>query len=369
MEEDDPFGGYDLYYGAELDFGGDLDVEVKEEEQVATEEPKSPPSAIEPNRGEATQTEPCPSLELETDKAKPSQQNDEKWQGVCKEIASCLGLPFAGRETDGTELVEAVNMSVSTNTKLKEEALDQKRLIASLQLQLSGKNLEGIELRRAMHSAWQSSEPAVIQLKQLLLDPAVLKEFQYLRAELEESQRELKKVQQELEAVTFTQDSKAGRMLMAKCRTLQEENEEMGRELSEGRIHHLETQLALAKNFAEEMRRKYLELEEHCCALDEEAEDLQQQLFMLKGLQPPPPSTGGGHSDLRDDGGRGYDRKLRGRSGDRKRPPPPPPPPPDRPPLERGVPPDRGPPPPDRGPPDRPPYPRGSDMYSRRRFK
>lgn len=72
-----------------------------------------------------------------------------------------------------------------------------------------------------MHSAWQSSEPAVIQLKQLLLDPAVLKEFQYLRAELEESQRELKKVQQELEAVTFTQDSKAGRMLMAKCRTLQ----------------------------------------------------------------------------------------------------------------------------------------------------
>ena len=139
----------------------------------------------------------------------------------------------------------------------------------------------------------------------------------------------------------------------------QEENEEMGRELSEGRIHHLETQLALAKNFAEEMRRKYLELEEHCWALDEEAEDLQQQLFVLKGLQPPPPSTGGGHSDLRDDGARGYDRKLRGRSGDRKRPPHPPP---DRPPLERGV-------PPDRGPPDRPPYPRGLDMYSRRQCK
>eukprot|EP00803_Ostreobium_quekettii_P009691 evm.model.scf_1727.4 EVM.evm.TU.scf_1727.4 scf_1727:21339-24332(+) len=299
--------------------------------------------------------------------------------GVCKAIASSLGVSFAGQDSDAKDLIDAVAACVSKNAKFKEELDDQARRIATLQLQLSGTNMEGIELRRALHSAWQSSEPAVIQLKQLLLDPAVLKEFQHLRSEYEKSQAELKKAQQELEAVTFTQDSKAGRMLMAKCKTLQEENEEMGRELSEGRIHHLETQLALAKNFADEMRRKYLELEEHCCALDEEAEDLQQAAFMLKGNPPPPPppaplpASGGGHPDYREGGGRGsYDRKPRGRSRERKRGPPPEgrPPPPERgTPAERGPPVDRPPLLPERGPPERGPYPRGSDMYSRRRFK
>lgn len=34
----------------------------------------------------------------------------------------------------------------------------------------------------------------------------------------------------------FTPHSKNGKMLMAKCRTLQEENEEIGREMSEGKV-------------------------------------------------------------------------------------------------------------------------------------
>ncbi len=59
------------------------------------------------------------------------------------------------------------------------------------------------------------------QVRQLLLDPSVNREFSRLRAELEEKAREVKGLQQELQAVNFSQDSKTGRMLMAKCRTLQ----------------------------------------------------------------------------------------------------------------------------------------------------
>jgi septal ring factor EnvC (AmiA/AmiB activator) len=69
---------------------------------------------------------------------------------------------------------------------------------------------------------------------QLLLDPALNKEFNRLKTELESTHKELKHVQQELAATNFTQESKIGRQLMAKCRALADENEEMGRELSEG---------------------------------------------------------------------------------------------------------------------------------------
>lgn len=59
----------------------------------------------------------------------------------------------------------------------------------------------------------------------------------------------------------------------------------MGREISEGHVHELETQLTVAKDYAEELKRKFKELETHCSALDEEAEDIQQQVFVLKAQQ------------------------------------------------------------------------------------
>lgn len=42
--------------------------------------------------------------------------------------------------------------------------------------------------------------------------------------------------QEELAVANFTQESKVGRQLMAKCRSLATENEEMGHELAEGKV-------------------------------------------------------------------------------------------------------------------------------------
>ena len=49
----------------------------------------------------------------------------------------------------------------------------------------------------------------------------------------------------------------------------QDENEEMGRELAEGKLHAVERQAALAKAFAEQLRKAFTELE------DAENEELQ----------------------------------------------------------------------------------------------
>lgn len=46
----------------------------------------------------------------------------------------------------------------------------------------------------------------------------------------------MKELQDNINAVIFTPNSKMGKMLMAKCKTLQEENEEIGNQASEGKV-------------------------------------------------------------------------------------------------------------------------------------
>lgn len=48
--------------------------------------------------------------------------------------------------------------------------------------------------------------------------------------------------------------SQTGKKLMAKCRMLIQENQELGRQLSQGRIAQLEAELALQKKYNEELK-------------------------------------------------------------------------------------------------------------------
>lgn len=52
----------------------------------------------------------------------------------------------------------------------------------------------------------------------------------------------------------------------------------MGKELAEGKVHSLERQIALSKTYAEDIRARYVELEDHLHALDMENESLHQQV-------------------------------------------------------------------------------------------
>ncbi len=63
------------------------------------------------------------------------------------------------------------------------------------QITLADRNFEAAELRREVANSWTVSEPNLLQLRQLLLDPAVNREYVRMRAELEEAQREVKKLQ------------------------------------------------------------------------------------------------------------------------------------------------------------------------------
>lgn len=74
---------------------------------------------------------------------------------------------------------------------------------AGLQAATCAAQAENLQLRQALHVAKQAAEPSVVQLRQLLLDPAVNREFAGLRAELEARAAELAAAQLELQAVRF----------------------------------------------------------------------------------------------------------------------------------------------------------------------
>lgn len=92
-------------------------------------------------------------------------------------------------------------------------------------------------------------------LRSVLLDPAVNILFQKLKAELQATKARLEDTQNELSAWKFTPDSNTGKRLMAKCRLLYQENEELGKMTSNGRLAKLEGDLALQKSFSEEVKK------------------------------------------------------------------------------------------------------------------
>ncbi|RZC16634.1 FKBP12-interacting protein of 37 kDa [Glycine soja] len=74
---------------------------------------------------------------------------------------------------------------------------------------------------------------------------------------VEEKDKKVKELQDNIAAVNFTPQSKMGEMLMAKCTTLVEENEEIGNQASEGKMHELEMKISMQKYQNAELRSQF----------------------------------------------------------------------------------------------------------------
>lgn len=127
-----------------------------------------------------------------------------------------------------------------------------------------------------------SQGPNSSALRSTLLDPSVNVLLQLLRQELVTTRTRLEETQNELSAWKFTPDSNTGKRLMAKCRLLYQENEELGKMTSNGRLAKLEGELALQKSFSEEVKKSQMELDEFLQDLDEDVEGMQSTIYYLQ---------------------------------------------------------------------------------------
>ncbi|XP_014273146.1 pre-mRNA-splicing regulator female-lethal(2)D isoform X1 [Halyomorpha halys] len=189
-----------------------------------------------------------------------------------------------------------INMLESRNSIYEEECTNLKDAEEKLRNQVAELSFRERVLMRRLAAkeqdmqefAGQLSELKVSQvpgngaLRNTLLDPAVNLLLQRLRQELSETRTRLDDTQNELSAWKFTPDSNTGKRLMAKCRLLYQENEELGAMVSKGRLAKLEGDLALQKSFSEEVKKSQSELDELLQDLDEDVEGMQSTIYYLQ---------------------------------------------------------------------------------------
>ncbi|XP_062407509.1 pre-mRNA-splicing regulator WTAP [Sardina pilchardus] len=185
--------------------------------------------------------------------------------------------------------------------KLKQQQQESARRENILVMRLATKEQEMQECTTQIQYLKQVQQPSAAQLRSTMVDPAINLIFLKMKAELEQTKDKLEQAQNELSAWKFTPDSQTGKKLMGKCRMLIQENQELGRQLSQGRIAQLEAELALQKKYSEELKSSQDELNDFIIQLDEEVEGMQSTILTLQqqlkdtrqqlSQQPPPPNA------------------------------------------------------------------------------
>ncbi|KAJ3186304.1 hypothetical protein HDU85_007744 [Gaertneriomyces sp. JEL0708] len=106
------------------------------------------------------------------------------------------------------------------------------------------------EVSRLTHQAHLNAEE-----RTQFLDPIWSRLYRTMKKEVEEKQRRIENYQREVLGTGFSSYSITGKKLLSKLRTLQSENEELGKQLSYGRVEQLHLEMALKNEHIARLER------------------------------------------------------------------------------------------------------------------
>ncbi|KAJ8536495.1 hypothetical protein K7X08_034896 [Anisodus acutangulus] len=170
----------------------------------------------------------------------------------------------------------------SSEESLCEQLERAKKKEAAFIVTFAKREQEIAELKSAVRDLRAQLKPPSMQARKLLLDPAIHEEFTRLKNLFEEKDKKVKELQDNIAAVNFTPQSKMGKMLMAKCRTLQEENEEIGNQANEGKMHELTMKMALQKSQNSELKSQFEGLCKQIEGLTNDVERSNEMVLLLQ---------------------------------------------------------------------------------------
>ncbi|KAJ0049310.1 hypothetical protein Pint_15506 [Pistacia integerrima] len=234
----------------------------------------------------------------------------QKWH------SSFQNEPFitAGTSPEPKLVINYLQTLKSSEEVMKEQLEKLRKKEAAVIVQLAKREQEIGDLKSAVRDLKAQLKPPLMQVRRLLLDPAIHEEFRRLKNLVEEKDKKVKELEENIAAVAFTANSKMGKALMAKCKTLQEENDEIGRQNEEGEIflflfsmffspgklmdnlgsmckndslpilktHQLQLKLALQKSQNAELRSQFEGLYKHMEGLTDDVERSNEMVLILR---------------------------------------------------------------------------------------
>lgn len=202
----------------------------------------------------------------------------EKLVARWKEQDEYIDYLLSVLDSSGADEVAKLKESES---KLQQQVEEFTRRENVLKMRLATKQQELQELMSQVHELKQAQTTEGSQLHRMLVDPAVNLVFERMKRQLSDYKEKLEQAQSDLSAWKFTPDSVTGKKLMAKCRSLLQENQDLGKQISQGRVAQLEAELALQKKYNQEIAETQEELTEFVLQLDEEVEGMQATVLHL----------------------------------------------------------------------------------------
>jgi len=163
------------------------------------------------------------------------------------------------------------------NKQLAEAAKRENVLV--LRLSAREQELQDVAAVAVKYRQQQASAPT---LRKTMLDPAINHLFLKMKTELKETKDKLESATSELAAWKFTPDSQTGKKLMARVRTLIQENQDLGNQLSSGNLAVLESKLQLQEKENSKLTKAQTTTDEFVLQLDEEVEAMQATIMSLK---------------------------------------------------------------------------------------
>jgi|ERR1711935_146050 len=163
------------------------------------------------------------------------------------------------------------------NKQLAEAAKRENVLV----LRLSAREQE-LQDVAAVAVKYRQQQASAATLRKTMLDPAINHLFLKMKTELKETKEKLESATSELAAWKFTPDSQTGKKLMARVRTLIQENQDLGNQLSSGNLAVLESKLQLQEKKNTELTKAQASTDEFIIQLDEEVEAMQATIMSLK---------------------------------------------------------------------------------------
>jgi len=176
-------------------------------------------------------------------------------------------------------LESKVKKNDSESKDINNEASRREHLLV---VRLATKEQELQELSNQIAELKAAQAPSTSAMRNALLDPAVNIIVSKLTQELDATKSKLSQVNEEMSAWKFTPDSVTGKRLMARCRQLLQENEDIAKMVSSGRLAKLEGELAMHKKLVEEMKKNQVETDDFVQELDEDMEGMQSTIYLLQ---------------------------------------------------------------------------------------